>query len=90
MVAAVGEDEARLDVDSGVVVMGTSIGREQDKTAKANRRAYSSAKEQRIKSAGEKSARLQNSSRRETGPQREAINETCALQSAVSRSESEA
>lgn len=34
MVATVDEDEARLDVDSGVVVMGISIGREQNKTEK--------------------------------------------------------
>ena len=34
MVATVGVDEARLDVDSGVVVMGISIGGEQNKTEK--------------------------------------------------------
>ena len=34
MVATVGADEAKLDVDSGVVVMGISIGRERNKTEK--------------------------------------------------------
>ena len=33
MVATVGEDEARLDVDSGVVVMEISLDVERNKTA---------------------------------------------------------
>lgn len=36
IVATVGEGEVKLDVDSGVVVMGISIGRERNKTAKSN------------------------------------------------------